>query len=269
MAKSDVIDLTSKMSPDGKLDWTPPAGDWVVLRFGYSLLGITNHPATAEATGLEVDKMDRRYVKEYFDKYLDSYKETVGADMMGKKGIRYVINDSWEAGSQNWTDNMIEQFKKLRGYDPVPWMPVLTGQVVDSAAASDKFLWDFRKTIADLIANEHYGQLEATLHERGMGHYGESHESGRAFVADGMEVKKFNEVPMSAMWTQISGRQQGAVRLQRGRSRVGVSGPHLRTEPRCRRIHDSGRRSLGVVSVDAEADGRCGVSKWHQSLCHP
>jgi hypothetical protein len=203
--KSDVIDLTSKMQPDGTLDWTPPAGDWVVLRFGYSLLGITNHPATKEATGLEVDKLDRRFVKDYFEKYLDSYKETVGPDLMGKKGIRYVINDSWEAGSQNWTDNMVAQFKKLRGYDPTPWMPVLTGRVVESAEASDRFLWDFRKTIADLIANEHYGQLEETLHERGMGHYGESHESGRAFVADGMEVKKFNEVPMSAMWTQSPG----------------------------------------------------------------
>src|ERR1035437_3065234 len=124
---------------------------------------------------------------------------------MGKKGIRYVINDSWEAGSQNWTDNMIAQFIKRRGYSPVPWMPVLAGQVVESAEASDKFLWDFRKTIGDLIADEHYGQLEETLHERGMGHYGESHESGRAFVADGMEVKKFNEVPMSAMWTQVPG----------------------------------------------------------------
>jgi hypothetical protein len=144
-------------------------------------------------------------VKDYFDKYLDSYKRTVGADWMGKRGIRYVINDSWEAGSQNWTDNMIAQFKKLRGYDPLPWMPVLTGQVVESSEASDRFLWDFRKTIGDLIANEHYGQLEATLHERGMGHYGESHEGGRAFVADGMEVKKFNEVPMSAMWTQTPG----------------------------------------------------------------
>ena len=203
--KADVMDLTANMLPDGTLHWTPPDGKWIVLRIGYSLLGITNHPATPEATGLEVDKLDHRYVKDYFEKYLDSYKETVGADEMGKKGIQYVINDSWEAGSQNWTDNMLAQFKKLRGYDPTPWLPVLTGRVVDSAAASDRFLWDFRKTIADLIANEHYAQLEETLHERGMGHYGESHEGGRAFVADGMEVKKFNEVPMSAMWTQTPG----------------------------------------------------------------
>ena len=205
IAKSDVVDLTSKMGSDGQLDWTPPPGNWVIVRLGYSLLGITNHPATPEATGLEVDKLDHRYVKNYFEKYLESYKETVGPDLMGKKGIQYVINDSWEAGSQNWTDNMIAQFKKLRGYDPTPWLPVLTGQVVESAEASDRFLWDFRKTIGDLIANEHYAQLEDTLHEWHMGHYGESHESGRAFVADGMEVKKFSEVPMSAMWTQTPG----------------------------------------------------------------
>ena len=148
--KSDVIDLTSKMHADGTLDWTPPAGHWVVLRFGYSLLGITNHPATAEATGLEVDKLNHTYVKNYMDAYLDSYKETVGADLMGKRGIRFVINDSWEAGSQNWTDDMIAQFKTRRGYDPLPWMPVLAGRVVESAEASDQFLWDFRKTIADL-----------------------------------------------------------------------------------------------------------------------
>jgi hypothetical protein len=193
------------MHPDGTLDWTPPPGNWAVLRFGYSLLGITNHPATAEATGLEVDKMDRRYVKKYMDTYLDSYKRTVGPDLIGKRGLHYVVNDSWEAGSQNWTDNMIAQFRKLRGYDPMPWMPVLAGRIVESSADSDRFLWDFRKTIADLIATEHYGQLETTLHEWGMGHYGESHEGGRAFVADGMEVKKFNEIPMSAMWVQTPG----------------------------------------------------------------
>lgn len=203
--KDNVIDLTSKMRQDGTLDWTPPPGNWVVLRFGYSLLGITNHPATAEATGLEVDKLNRTYVRNYMSNYLDSYKQTVGADNMGKQGIQYVVTDSWEAGAQNWTDDMIAEFKKRRGYDPVPWMPVLAGHIVESSAASDRFLWDFRKTIADLTADEHYGQVEASLKERGMGHYGESHESGRAFIADGMEVKKLDDIPMSAMWTQTPG----------------------------------------------------------------
>jgi hypothetical protein len=205
ICKCDVVDLTGKMRPDGTLDWTPPAGRWVVVRFGYSLLGITNHPATKEATGLEVDKLNRQYVTHYMNGYLDSYKETVGAEEMGKRGIRYVITDSWEAGAQNWTDDMITQFKRLRGYDPTPWMPVLTGRIVESAHASDAFLWDLRKTIADLTADEHYGQVQASLKERGMGHYGESHEGGRAFIADGMEVKKLDDIPMSAMWVQKPG----------------------------------------------------------------
>jgi hypothetical protein len=203
--KSSVVNLTGKMKEDGTLDWTPPAGNWIILRIGYSLIGITNHPASAEATGLEVDKLNAKYVRGYMDHYLDMYKSAIGPEWMGKRGLKYVITDSWEAGAQNWTDDMIAEFQKRRGYDPIPWLPVLTGHVVESAQASDQFLWDLRKTIADLTADEHYGQVEDSLHAHGMGHYGESHESGRAFIADGMEVKKLNEVPMSAMWTQSPG----------------------------------------------------------------
>jgi hypothetical protein len=202
---SGVVDLTSRLGPDGRLDWTPPPGDWVVLWFGYSLLGTTNHPATAEATGLEVDKLNAGFVKNYMDRYLDSFRDAVGAEWMGRRGIQYVVTDSWEAGSQNWTDDMVAQFRARRGYDPIPWLPVLAGRVVGSAADSDRFLWDFRKTIADLISDEHYGQVEASLRARGMRHYGESHEGGRALVADGMEVKKLDDIPMSAMWTQHFG----------------------------------------------------------------
>jgi len=202
--KGDVIDLTSKMRPDGTLDWTPPAGSWIVLRLGYSLLGITNHPASPEATGLEVDKLNRAYVKAYLDNYLNQYKDTVGP-LMGKRGLQYVVTDSWEAGAENWTDDMIAEFTRRRGYDPHPWLPVLTGHVVESAEASDRFLWDFRRTIADLIAENHYDQITASLKERGMARYSESHESGRAIIADGMEVKRSAAVPMSAMWTQLPG----------------------------------------------------------------
>jgi len=202
--KDDIIDLTSKMKPDGTLEWTPPAGNWVVLRFGFSLTGVTNHPASPEGTGLEVDKLSREDVKEYMNKYLDNYKEAVG-DLMGKRGLRDVISDSWEAGTANWTDEVIAEFTKRRGYDPRPWMPVLAGRVIESSQSSDRFLWDFRKTLGELLAENHYDQINDILHARGMGHYGESHESGRAFIGDGMEVKRHNDVPMSAMWTQKPG----------------------------------------------------------------
>ncbi len=204
IGKSDVVDLTSKMRPDGSLDWTPPAGHWVVLRLGYSLLGITNHPASPEATGLEVDKLNKTYVKAYLDNYLGQYKDTVGP-LMGKRGLQYVVTDSWEAGAQNWTDDMIPEFTRRRGYDMRPWLPVLTGRVVESAEASDRFLWDFRRTISDLTAENHYDEIGTVLHEHGMGRYSESHESGRAFIGDGMEAKRHADIPMSAMWTQTPG----------------------------------------------------------------
>ena len=202
--KGDVIDLTSKMKPDGTLDWTPPAGRWTVLRMGYSLTGITNHPAPPEATGPEVDKLNRADVEAYFNHYLDNYKDATGG-LMGKQGLRFVITDSWEAGTQNWTDDMLAEFQQRRGYDPRPWMPALAGRVVGSAADSDRFLWDYRRTIADLLAENHYGVISRLLHARGMGQYGESHEAGRATIGDGMEMKRADDVPMSAMWVQRPG----------------------------------------------------------------
>ncbi|MDP3002452.1 MAG: glycosyl hydrolase, partial [Bacteroidales bacterium] len=199
ISKDEVVDLTSKMQPDGTINWTPPAGRWVVLRLGYSLTGHQNGPASPEATGLEVDKLNRGYVKAYFENYLDQYKDATGG-LMGKKGLQYMITDSWEAGVQNWTDSMMAEFTSRRGYDILPWLPVLTGHIVESAEASDRFLWDFRKTIADLTAENHYDQLTTLLHERGIGRYTESHENGRKFTFDGMEVKRKADIPMSAMW---------------------------------------------------------------------
>ena len=198
--KSDVVNITSKMKPDGKLDWTAPAGRWLILRMGYSLTGKTNSPASPEATGLEVDKLNAAYVKDYIDNYLGQYKDATGG-LMGKRGLQYIITDSWEARTQNWTDSMMTEFSKRRGYNMIPWMPVLTGHIVESPEASERFLWDFRKTISDLTAENHYDQLTTILHNRGMGRYTESHESGRAFIADGMEVKRKADIPMSATWT--------------------------------------------------------------------
>ncbi len=198
--KSNVIDLTSQLTSDGKLSWTPPEGNWKVIRLGYSLIGRQNGPASPEATGLEVDKMSAEHVRSYFTNYLNQYADATKG-LMGEKGLQFMITDSWEAGCQNWTDDMISEFKKRRGYDLIQWLPVLSGYVVESAEASDKFLWDFRRTISEMIAQNHYDILTEILEGRGMGRYSEAHEAGRALVADGMEIKKNAAVPMAALWT--------------------------------------------------------------------
>lgn len=202
IAQADVVDLTGKIDTNGTLHWTPPlvGGEWKIVRFGYSLTGKQNHPASVEATGLEVDKMDARAVKDYFTTYLNQYKDATGS-LMGSKGLQYMITDSYEAGQETWTPGMMREFQKRRGYSLLPWMPVLTGQVVKSAEASEQFLWDWRKTISELITENHYDQLTDILATYGMKRYSESHENGRLYIVDGMDVKRTAAIPMSAMWT--------------------------------------------------------------------
>jgi len=202
--KNDIVDLTGRMRADGSLDWTPPAGRWVVLRFGYSLTGRTNFPSPREGLGLEVDKLNRADVEMYMNSYLRRYAKGLGAEGIGPRGVRYMLTDSYEAGPQNWTDDMLEQFRLRRGYDARLWLPVFAGRAIESASASDRFLWDFRKTIGELMVEAHYGQISASLQQRGMGRYGEAHEHGRAFIGDGMAAKKGADIPMGAMWATSS-----------------------------------------------------------------
>lgn len=195
----EIIDLSSKLQSDGTLKWNAPAGKWAIIRFGYSLTGKKNHPASPEATGLEVDKLDREAVYRYLNHYLDQYKEATGG-LMGAAGLTHMVLDSYEAGHMTWTPTLPIEFKKRRGYDLVPFMPVLTGRVVNSTVDSEKFLWDFRKTIGELIVENHYEAIGDILAQRGMKRYTESHENGRIFLADGMDVKRKADIPMSAMW---------------------------------------------------------------------
>ncbi|MES1219848.1 MAG: glycosyl hydrolase [Bacteroidota bacterium] len=201
VSTNDIIDLTNKLNADGTVNWTVPAGQWKIIRFGYSLLGIDNHPASPEATGPEVDKLDPVAIRNYFTNYLDQYKDATGGLMGSKGGLQFMVTDSWEAGAQNWTANLPAEFQKRRGYSMIQWMPVLTGAVIKSAEASEQFLFDFRKTLSDLVTEYHYDALTTILAERGMKRYSESHENGRALIADGMEVKRKAAIPMSAMWT--------------------------------------------------------------------
>ena len=199
VAKSDVIDLTGRMGADGRLDWIAPKGNWTVLRMGWSPTGATNHPATPEVTGLEVDKLDAGHVRAHLDAYLTPVIAKLGP-LVGAKGLRYLLTDSWEAGVQNWTDAMVAEFTRRRGYDPMPFLPVLAGRIVDSPAASDRFLWDYRRTIADLVAANHYGTITAYAKEHGLGYYGEAVGASWPTIADGMQAKSLTDIPMGEYW---------------------------------------------------------------------
>ncbi len=201
IASANVIDLTSRMRADGTLDWTPPSGHWRVLRLGWSLVGTVNHPASPEATGLEVDKYDGAAVRRYLEHYIGMYRQAAGPELLGTRGVRALLNDSIEAGAANWTPEMIARFKELRGYDPTPWLPALTGTIIESSARSDKFLFDYRRTLADLIASQHYGTIAKVAHENGLTVYGEAQENGRPQLGDDMAMRRHADIPMAALWT--------------------------------------------------------------------
>jgi len=198
---SQVVDLSARLAADGHLHWSPPPGHWQVIRFGYSLTGKENHPATAEATGLEVDKYDGKAVRHYLETYLNMYGVGPTKAAGAASGIRALLTDSIEVGPSNWTPDFIAQFQRLRGYDPKPWLPALAGVVVGSRSKSDAFLHDFRRTLAELLAEQHYGVVARVAHERGLTVYGEALEGGRPVIGDDIAMRSHADIPMSALWT--------------------------------------------------------------------
>lgn len=174
---AEIRNLTAMLKPDGTLEWEVPPGEWIVERVGMAPTGTKNSPAPGEATGLEIDKINREPLRHHFDSYVGKLLASMPA--ADRKAFRYVIVDSYEVGSLNWTDGFAEVFQKQYGYDPVTWLPVLTGRVVESPEKSDRFLWDLRRLVADRIATEYVGGLRDLSHEQGLslwlenyGHWG-------------------------------------------------------------------------------------------------
>jgi hypothetical protein len=196
--REGIVELTTRMRPDGTLDWQVPPGRWTILRLGYSLTGAKNRPAVPAALGYEVDKLSRKHVEAYLHGYFDSIAAALGP-LFGRS-LRAVMVDSWEAGIQNWTEEMPAEFRRLRGYDPTPYLPVLTGRVVESAEVSDRFLWDFRRTLVDLFAENHYATITDFAHRRGMVTYGEASGVSLEPMEDALLNKKNVDIPMGEFW---------------------------------------------------------------------
>lgn len=192
---ADVIDLTAKMKADGTLQWNVPAGNWTILRMGYSLTGAKNGPAIPEATGYEVDKLSKEHLQSYLSQWSDPISEAMGS-LFGKS-MKYFLVDSYEADAQNWTENMIPEFKTRRGYDPIPYLPVLAGRIVESAEVSDRFLWDFRLTIAEMLVDNHYAAITDFAHKQDVKTYGEVAGISMPVIQDALRNKNAVDIPMA------------------------------------------------------------------------
>lgn len=193
-----VIDLTDLVSEDGALNWKVPPGNWTIMRFGYSLTGARNRPAVPAGSGYEVDKLSREHTEAYIRAYTDPIARALGT-LYGKT-LKGVMLDSWEAGMQNWTDNMLTEFKNRRGYDLRPFLPCLAGRVVKNGDVSDRVLWDFRRTLADMFAENHYAVLTDYLNKQGISTYGEASGVSLEILEDALLCKKYVDIPMGEFW---------------------------------------------------------------------
>jgi hypothetical protein len=198
--KSEIIDLTEKMNTDGTLNWNVPEGKWTIMRFGYSLTGAKNRPAVPAGLGYEVDKLSKKHTQSYLQGYTAPLLKALG-NLYGSR-LQYMMLDSWEAGIQNWTDEMITEFQQRRGYDPLVFLPVMAGHVVENATVSDRFLWDFRRTLVDMFAENFYGTVTEFLHEQGLKTYGEAGGVSLESMEDALLNKKFVDIPMGEFWVK-------------------------------------------------------------------
>jgi len=164
--RGKIVDLTGRLQNDGMLTWKVPDGRWTILRIGHTPTGKDNHPAPEAGRGLECDKLSKAGSEAAFNGLMGKLIHDVGP-LAGKTLVSTHI-DSWEVGSQNWTADFRREFQRRRGYDPLPLLPIVTGYVLDSAETSERFLWDMRQTISELLLENYAGHFRELAHRHGM-----------------------------------------------------------------------------------------------------
>ena len=194
-----MLDLTDRLQPDGTLDWTPPAGAWLVMRLAWEPTGGAIKHGRRNLMGLECDKMSKQAARLQFASYAGRILDTlarIGAPAEG------VCMDSHEAGPQNWTPDFPRIFRERNGYDLLPWLPAMRGCIVGSAAQTEQFLRDLRRTIADAVSENYYGELARLCREAGVRFTAQATGNGLSLGADNIGAKRLVDKPQGEFWAR-------------------------------------------------------------------
>jgi len=192
-----VIDITDKLNSDGILNWEIPEGDWTIVRYGMRVTGANTRPAPHSGLGFESDKLSKEAISKHFSKYVDLLVKKTGKDNGKAQNWTTIHIDSWEVGAQNWTQNLPEEFKKRRGYNITNYLPILTGSLIKDSNTSERFLWDFRKTIQELLLENHGDFIKEYTAKNGFDFSIEPYDM--SFFGD-MEFGSRADKPMAEFW---------------------------------------------------------------------
>ena len=133
-------------------DYNPTNGvGWEVCRDKWDGLR-SNGPCSPKATGLEVDKLSAKHVRKHFDSFIGEILRRIPKEE--RPTLTTVVIDSWERGTQNYTDGIFEKFKARFGYD------------LDYSRG--KCQKDLKTLLAELVANEYIGTMTKCAHENGL-----------------------------------------------------------------------------------------------------
>ncbi|MEH3158107.1 MAG: glycosyl hydrolase [Sphingomonas taxi] len=195
IAPDRVVDVSRFMDAAGRLRWRAPAGRWRILRIGYTTTGKTN-AAAGLGEGLECDRFDPAAAKLQFDSWFGHALDRLGP--AGSRALKVLHVDSWEAGTQNWSPGFAAAFRTRRGYDPLPWLAVMAGVPLGGMDAAERFLFDVRRTIAELARDCFYAPVAALAKARGCRFSGEP--PSPTFLADGLDYAAHVDDPMGEFW---------------------------------------------------------------------
>ena len=208
--KEDVIDLSAQMDTAGVLRWTVPQGKWTVIRIGHTSTGQRNCAAPDTGLGLECDKFSKEAIRLHFNQMMDRLYPLI-KPYIGKIQIGLEI-DSWEVGMQNWTSGFEDEFFERAGYDLIKYLPAMTGKIVGSREETERFLWDVRRTQADLLADNYYGEFDALCNQYGLVSYCEPYDRG---PMEELQIGSRVDGVMGEFWNGLSAIFQNNLMMRR------------------------------------------------------